>query len=309
MNQLSHPILRRLLMLGIGLGVTLVGYGLIRGGQPVVSPDSVALEEDVLATVNGVAIRVERFAQMVATIEHDRRGQALDGEQRRWLLDQVIADELLLQRALTLGLARADALVRRRLVAALVESITAEASELMPDEAALHKFYYENPQYFRRGVRVELERIFVRSNNSNDAQAQQRAEAARVRLRNGESLTAVQAAFGDEPDVALPSGLLAPEKIREYLGPTAARTAQELEPGAVSKPVRVSGGYEVMRVTRQEAGGVAPFDTVRDSVIAEYRRSAAAAALKKYIEELRAAAEIQVNEAALAATARAEAQE
>lgn len=301
-KSVSRLALRRgLLAFGVGLGVTLVGYGLIRGERPGMSVRGPETIGDTLAMVNGVPIGAERFERMVATLELDRRGQKFDAVQRRWLLDQLIADELLLQRAIELGLARDDPLAHRRLVAALVESITTGASDVTPDDEALRRFYAEHPQYFRRGARLELTRIFVRVDGGNEAEARRRAEAARARLRAGEPADRVRAALGNEPVSPLPPDLLPAEAIREYLGPTAARVTQDLEPGAVSDPVRVGGGYEVMRVDRKEPGGAAPFDTVRDSVLAEYRRSAGAAALKQHIEELRAAAEVHVNDAVLAA--------
>jgi hypothetical protein len=173
---------------------------------------------------------------MLAVLDRERRDQYLDGTQRRWLLDQVIADELLLQRALELGLARADPLARRRLVAALVDSITTGASDITPTEEELQKFHAEHPHYFRRGPRLELERIFIRVHGSVEAEARSRAEAVSTRLRTGESVTSVRTALGDEPSTPLSPDLLTVETIREYLGPTAARTAYELEVGAVSDP-------------------------------------------------------------------------
>ena len=288
----------RLLALGVAAGVMMVAYGLTRGWQAKVSsrPAS-ALGADVAATVNGVSITSSRFAVLLSAVGATAEGhQRLDARERSFLLDQVIADELLLQRAVGLGLAEDDPIAHRRLVEVITESITTEASEVSPDGETLRRFYAEHSQLFAREPRLELTHIFVRDSGDGNAAALRRAQLAAQKLRAHEPM---KQGAADEFPMALPSGLIPAKTVRDYLGLTAYRTAQELKPGAVSDPVRVSGGYEVLRVERREPGEIAPFEAVRDSVVQEYRRSAADAALKQYVDKLRAHAAIQINGSAL----------
>jgi peptidyl-prolyl cis-trans isomerase C len=298
---MSAKISVRLLALGVAAGVMMVAYGLTRGWQSKVSsPKAPALSADVVATINGVPITSSRFAILLSAVGATTEGhQMLDPRERSFLLDQVIADELLLQRSVGLGLAEDDPIAHRRLVEVLTESITTEASEVRPDSETLRRFYADHPQLFAREPRLELTHIFVRDSGGGNAGALRRAQIAAQKLRAHEPADRVKEEEADELPMALPSGLIPAETVRDYLGLTAYRTAQELKPGAVSDPVRVSGGYEVLRVESKEPGGIAPFESVRDSVLQEYRRSTADAALKQYVDKLRADAAIQINDSAV----------
>ena len=50
----------------------------------------------------------------------------------------------------------------------------------------------------------------------------------------------------------MPDALLPAQKLLEYLGPTALRTALELEPGAWSEPVRSGSGYHLLHLVDRD---------------------------------------------------------
>jgi parvulin-like peptidyl-prolyl isomerase len=141
---------------------------------------------------------------------------------------------------------------------------------------------------------VRIEEIVVRAEPSRSAEeALTRAREAAGRLRSGEAFSAVEQALGD-PGVPLPEDLLPPKKLLDYLGPTATRTALDLEPGEVSDPVRSAGGFRVLRLVEREPLRAPPFEEIEEEVRAELRRRRGDEALRAYVEDLRGRAEVRI---------------
>ncbi len=285
---------RLLLALGSAGGIALAAFGIVRSGGSA-APDTSA----AVALVNGQPVSRESFARFSAAVAAERRETALDPATRRRLLERVIDEELLFQRGLALGLARHEPSARRSIVAALVASVGADAELGEPDEAALRRFYQEHQERFARPGRVDVEVLFVGIAGQPDALAFRRAEEIARRLRGGEPLERVRE-DADQPLAALPDGLLPFETLRQYLGPTVARSAVELAPGAVGDPVRGGDGYYVLQLREQLPGEIAPFEEVRAQVRSELIRSRGDEALRDYLAELRAGGEVRILDPELA---------
>ena len=249
------------------------------------------LPDDAVARVNGELVLREEYERLVAALASDRRAP-IDAEARRFVLDRMIDEELLVQRGLELGLPRHDRRVRGDLTAALIASVVSESEEQEPDRAELEAFYAENRDFFTRTGRLHLRQVFLRDAQDATARA---AEAAR-RLRAGEPLEAVRDALGDPEVAPLPDGPLPPVKLREYLGPTALRAALELEPGGVSDPVRSGTGHHVLVLVSREPDAAPPFAEIEEVVRAEVKRRGGEQALRDYLDSLRRRADVVVTE-------------
>jgi peptidyl-prolyl cis-trans isomerase SurA len=137
----------------------------------------------------------------------------------------------------------------------------------------------------------------VRADGTRDAaDAFARAREATERLRAGEPVEGVARTLGDRDVAAPPDALLTPTKLREYLGPTPARAALELEAGQVSDPVRAPDGFHVIQVVEREASAVPPLADIEAEVRAEMRRREGDRALRAYLDRLRADADVRVVE-------------
>lgn len=279
---------RLLLVLGVVAGVAAAAVGLVRSGRQ--APE---LSEDDVALVNGERITAEAFAQLEAAVTAERRGTPLDDTQRQRILDRLVDEELLLQRGIELGLARLEPTARRAIVSAVVATVTTDAEAEEPDEDTLRSFYGEASDRFRRPGRVRVEVLFASTGVRPEVQAFERASEAARRLRAGEDFSSVDQALGDPQRSALPGGPLAPETLREYLGPSPAQAAVSLAPGEVSDPVRGGAGYYVLRLVEQLGGELAPFEEVRDRVRSEWLREQGERALGDYLEDLRAQASVE----------------
>lgn len=288
-----HPGERRtraglLLGLGCAAGLSAAAAGLLstRPGDLPVSPR-------VAAWVNGSPIRGEQLAAALAALGTDR-GTAPDDTDRARVLDRLIEEELLVQRGIELGLATHDRRVRRELVMAVMQLAVSEVTAREPTASEVAAFYEANADYFARAPRLRVERIVVRAEpvRSRD-EARARAEAVARRLRSGEGLAEVGRALGD-PAPELPRIPLPSRKLREYLGPTALRTALELGSGEVSDPVPTTAGLEVLVLVERRSGRAPPLGEVEVEVRAELRRRAGDEALRSYLDELRSRARVRI---------------
>ncbi|MEM7410187.1 MAG: peptidylprolyl isomerase [Myxococcota bacterium] len=285
---------RALLWLAVGavVGLLAAAVGLLRSGEV-----GAGLPGNAAASVNGEVIRLEELDRALAALDADRR-EPLGPEERQHVLDRLLDEELLVQRGIELGLVRHDRRVRGDIVAAVIELVVSQADDAEPTQAEVSAFYADNQAYFARTQRLWVRQVWVRGPAlRSEAEASERAQQVVARLRAGESFEAVAEELGDPPVAPVPADLLPTTKLREYLGPTATRTAEALELGATSDPVRGASGYHVLQVVDRAPGFVPPLSEIGDDVRAELRRRSGDEALRRYLEDLRSRADVRIRAA------------
>lgn len=279
-----------LLALGAALGIVVAAAGLVGPGRnlgPTLPPGAVA-------RINGESISTDDYQRLVAALGNDRR-DGIDDAQRRHALDRLIDEELLIQRGLELGLAQHDRKVRADLGAAVIASVVTEYEDLRPSDTELQAFYDEHRDFFTQPGRLRVRQIFCRVVTADDAAAAlERAQEASRRLRAPEAFGVVREALGDPEVSPLPDALLPPAKLVDYLGPTVMRASLSLVIGEVSDPVRSSTGYHVLQVIERQADVTPCLADITPQVLVEFRRRAGEQALRAYLDDLRARAEIAV---------------
>src|SRR5512134_1414340 len=255
---------RALLVAGAALGIALAALGLVRGGT---LPGS-ALESGEVARVNGVAIRSDELERLLGALEADKRSPIGEADRAR-VLARLVDEELLVQRAVEIGLLDSEPGVRKALVQALVDSVVAEAESEEPDPADLRRFYEESRDYFGAGERIRVERLVFRA-GSRPGDPVERARQARQALADGQPLEAVAAALADEPLVPLPASALPAAKLREYLGDDLAQQTLAAPDGVWSEPRESAEGVQLLRVAERQRAESAPFEAVAQQVAAEW---------------------------------------
>lgn len=277
---------RWLLLLGAIGGLAAAAASLLGPAE-----DGGGLPDDAVARVNATLIRSEEYERLLAALEGDRRTPLRD-EDRRRVLDRLIEEELLVQHALALGLARSDRRVRADLVSAVLGSLAVASDGYAPDEDEIRRFYAENRDFFAGPGRLWVRQIFVAVDAAGEEAARERARRAAERLRAGDALDRVRAELGSPEVAPLPDTPLPPAKLREYLGPTALLAAMDLAPGATSDPVRSAQGYHVLALVEREAGGAPPLEEIGPQVRAELRRRNDDRLLRERLDQLRADADV-----------------
>lgn len=294
-KRLGTVRLRRLhgfgLWTGVLLGAGLALYGIVQRPAP---PPTIG-DPAVVALVNGAPISAERYDAALAALAVQERGPKLDTAERRKLLDTLIVEDLLVARALELGLARSEPMARQRLLDAMIEQATADGEERVPDDADLRGYFAAHRDQLAGGDVHQVSSIYVKGDAAGEPQARRIAE----RWRAGETRATLVTEVGSTRAVEPPATALTIASLREYLGPTAARAVQTLGVGQISEPVRVAAGWRIVRLERRERAQPASFEQSKEAVSTLWHREQRARRLARYVQELRTAATVVVDEAAV----------
>lgn len=281
---------RALLGIGAAAGLLLAVAGIVRPGPRF----DANLPAGAAAVVEGTVIEEEAFERAVGLFAADSKNP-IGEDDRRHVLDRMIEEELLVQRARELGIDEHDRRVRTLLVQAMIDAILADAQPSEPTRAELEEFHRENRGYFARTGRVHVRPLRFAKREGEDADGpKRRASEAAARLRADDDLAAVADELADAWIVPMPDGLLPPTKLREYLGPTPTLRAIELEAGDTSEPVPAGRSWFVLRMVDREPEISPPLDEVEGEVRSEMQRRAGDFALRSYLDGLRESAQVHV---------------
>ncbi len=279
-----------MLVAGAVLGLVLVAVNLFqtpKGSDP-------GLSKDMAVSVNGTGILATDFKSTLDRYALSRGG-SLDAADSTRILEAMIDEELLVQRARELGIDRNDRLVRDLMAKTVVEVVAMAAESTEPTPEEIEAFFVANQTLFASPLRVRVREIRVEVNQFRTAvKAGEIARTAADRLKRGDEFSQVNRQTGDRPAEPLPDRLLSESELRRYLGSAAAARALELKPGQVSEPVRSGSSFHVLVMVEGEAPVVPPLTEVEARVKSEMLRRAHLGAIEEYIAELRAAADIQL---------------
>jgi hypothetical protein len=284
------------LLAGAAIGLAIATLGLLERRS-----DDRALPANAAARVGDRLIRRVDYERVLAGVESDLRSP-IDEAMRRRVLDRMIDEELLVQRAIDLGLAVIDRRVRGELTSGIIDSIVSEADAEEPDDRAVAEHFEENVDFFTRPGRLRARTIFFsgRSARANGGDGQpspeQRARRAAERLVAGEPTSEVEASLGDPQVSPLPDVLLPASKVRDYVGPTLLKTIESLEVGAWSEPVESMGGIHLAQLVEREAAIVPRLEDVEELVRQDLKRRRGDDALRRYLDDLRSEIAIEVDE-------------
>ncbi|MCZ6807844.1 MAG: hypothetical protein O7F08_12885 [Deltaproteobacteria bacterium] len=220
-------------------------------------PDTAVPIADVAVWVNDRAVSRESYEQALAAVAGDRKEGTLREEDRQRVLDRLVDQELLIDRAIELGLHERDPQIRNQLVTAMIDFLVRQAEDdaRAADESELREFYRSESFRFERNPQY---RIGVEGSA-----------------------------------IPLPDGFLLAKEIEQRLGPTAASKVTELEVGD-SAVIASSRGDLVVTLIERRGGGVAPFEEAREAVEAAYLRAQGEAAVREFLKRARQRSDIRV---------------
>ncbi len=286
----ASPRARQLLAVGAAAGLILAVAGIVRPGPRF----DVDLPAGTAVVVGGAVIEQEAFERAVGLLAADSKNPIGDAE-RTHVLNRMIEEELLVQRARELGIDEHDRRVRSLLVSSMIDSIVADAQPEEPSRADVERFFEENSGYFARTGRIHVRPLrFAKRDGESEEAVRGRATAASESLRAGDAPATVEAELADPWIVPVPNGLLPATKLREYLGPTPTKRALTLETGGVSEPVKGGRTWYVLRMIDQDPARTPPLDEVESEVRVEMLRRAGDNALRSYLDQLRANADVRI---------------
>jgi len=272
-----HVIGLRCVLAAAGLALALLGSSLLKA--PL-------LNTDVLVWVNQQPITAKHMDFVVQRLGKTSLDE-LSEASRKALLQLLIDEELLLQRAESLGIYREDPGLRKQLVQAVISRVVTEFLNTSVDEQQLRVFYRQH-----RGVFESPKRLAVSALRFSTLAA---AEKARRTLLASEQLSVTEAPIKSALLAHVPSALLPAHMLRRYLGTSLATVELALESGEVTEPVSRADGFYLVYVRRVKPAWIPEFEQVKQEVRAEYLRRGRDWALEKTLATLWASSSVEIN--------------
>jgi hypothetical protein len=278
------PRATRLLLAGAGLGLVGAMWSALGVGS------AVERYGDAIAVVDGTPIARSVFDSAIEGLASAKRTPLTEAEKRE-ALERIIDEELLLQRALELGLGESDPQSRKALVNAMLQFSIADVSRRTPSEAQLKAFYAERPRLIAPQPLLSVRGV------SFSAQGEARARAFKAALDSGTGFDAAVKQAGAE-GLLLPGGPVVPSKIAEYAGASVRDAALSLQPGQSIGPLAIANRLVFVHLVERTETPPPPLDAVRDIVLEEWQKREIEKAFAAYVEGLRRKARISYDAAA-----------
>lgn len=229
---------------GVLMGLILAGYSLFTAR----SASTLFVPAEDVALVNQQPVSRSDYLALLQTLYGVDLAHASAG-QRHKVLEDMIREELFVQRGKELDIAATDPDVRSALVNAVELEIAENAITTSPGEPALRQFYEAHrDRYVSEGIMRVKDVVFA---TAADAQA---------RLNGRDSGKSA----GDEFYFA----------AKIHLGDTLFASARELADGTVSAPIALADGVHILEMQSNRRPVPFDFAAARAQVLSDYRNRA-----------------------------------
>lgn len=282
---------RRLRIVGGALGLGLALSGAFASAHPWNRWPA-----GVVARVNGRPILEVQVLEALHRIGIDG-GPGPNDPAKAQLIERLIDEEILVQRAAEVGLIASDRNVSKVLVRAAIDGAVREARSRVPTEHELRAFFDANREVFAGPRQIRVRCLAFGADDASGT-AWRRAEAAAAEIAAGREVSLVAQNSSAGEGICAPEVLQPEAALRRQIGPTLAQAALALSPGGTSTPIRTPGGIYVLQLAAEEAAPAPPFETMRERVRTEWLRRAGDEALRLLLDRLRARATITLSEQA-----------
>jgi parvulin-like peptidyl-prolyl isomerase len=248
--------------LGAVIGLVIAGFGLFsaRGTATNTVPS-----EDI-ALVNQRPVLRSDFVTQLESETGETFEQATRAQQLK-VLDEMIREELLVQRGLELDFAETDQMTRNALAAAMDQQVLAEVTTSQPSEQQLREYFDKNPTRYASDGILTVRHLVLPITGG----AVQKAQEAVAALRANTPVEQVMTRYGlTEPRNDGDEFYFA---TKIHLGDAVYAEALKLKEGEVSEPLQTANGIHVVRVIKNKVPVPLPFERARLQVMTDYKKA------------------------------------
>ena len=289
---------RSVAMLAAGAltGLVIAGYGLFTAK----GTRSRAVPPEAIALVNQRPILRSDFMTQTQTQFTVPFAEATR-EQRHQVLEDMINEELVVQRGLEIDLPSYDPEVRAALVAGVELEVTADVLARQPTPAELHAYYAAHKDRYSSDGVMQLRDLVAKTEPAQPATtALAAAGQAIAALRRGEALEAAIYRFhltdsgrfmeGGHVD----TGGLFQFAVRAKTDDATYRATLPLKEGEISEPITLADGVHLIVMIKHRFPVAQTFEQASDRVWADVKKAAQAQVVAANIAYLRSRADILV---------------
>jgi parvulin-like peptidyl-prolyl isomerase len=273
-----------LMAMGAVLGLGIAGFGLFKSGgtsSTVVAPENIA-------TVNQRPILQTDFVAQLESLYSIPIAQATR-EQKLQVLNDMIKEELLVQRGMALDFEGTDPDVRAALVAGVEQQVAANVTASEPADKVLQAYYdAHKANYVTDGSMTAIDLVAPAADVA-------KAKAAAQAIRADGAANALT--------IAAPFGLVSSKKLngqefnfaaKIHLGPALYAVAEKLKNGEVSEPVLDGRQVHVVAMIDNDPSLALDFKGARERVLADYKRDEIARVQTAQVKFLRSKAQVLI---------------
>ena len=253
-----------------------------------------------IAKVNDQYINEDQFLKYAITLGADFKAEE-DEELIDLVLERMIEEELLVQRAIELKLHQQDIQVRKVLIEQIIEFIL-QLENLNPSDEQLKQYFINNIGKYSSDVELKIDSIFLKSKSEGSAMlgSEYDFELHQNELDNVKSFietydfSAAKQKFNESGFFIIPNGLIKYKDCIQYLGPTICNNLKSLNPGTVTEPVFYNNGFYFLKLVeiKKSLAEAKDFSKFREQIIFDYQNYEDDQAFIKYIEFLKSRASI-----------------
>ena len=273
-------VTRSMVLCAIGavVGLAIAGVGLFSARGTAthnVPPEDIAL-------VNQRPVLRSDFVTQLEGETGESFDQATRAEKLK-VLDEMIREELLVQRGLELDFAETDQMTRNALAMAMDQQALAEATTSQPSEQQLREFFNKNPaRYASDGILTVRHLVLpvapaggagggAAGGDRGGEQAMQKAREAVTALRANMPVEAVMTKFGlTEPRNDGDEFYFA---AKIHLGDAVYAQALRMKEGEVSEPLQAADGIHIVQVIKDKVPVPLSFEHARLQVLTDLKNA------------------------------------
>ena len=278
---------------GALIGLAFAGYSLFTAKGTRTS----TVPPEAMALINGRPILRSDFTTQVQA-QFSVPFEETTAVQRRKVLDDMIAEELSVQRGVEIDLPSFDPEVRAAMVAGVELEVTANVLAQQPSREQLRQWYGTHKEQYASDASFRLSDLVARTGPTRDAaKAAGDAAQAVTALRSGQSPGQVAKGFGLEDSGRVdPATAVLDFAAKAKLEAPVYAAASRLAAGGVSDPVAATDGIHVVVMIEHRASEPQAFEAVADRVWTDYKKAAQDQVLRSNVDFLRGRADIQLSD-------------
>ena len=236
------------------------------------------------AKIEDTSIPMEKYLTQLDGLSKDKRSP-LTQKDKEYVLERMIEEELLIKRAIDLGMLNDNPMARGTIVQQMIKTIIAENARYEISDSELESFFQENSGFFTKSSRLRIQQIYFSNEQLKDDSLVVAIKAYDL-LKRGDDFESVSK-LGSPSALKIPNSLMTLSKVREYIGPSLMNLARELEINSFTSPIEVSGGYKIIYLIDKEMASPPQFNDIKASVSSEFLKRKDDQSLRSYLENLK----------------------
>jgi hypothetical protein len=270
----SNQFINLFLVVVMTIGIILAAISMVR--------ETNFSEGDWIAKVDGIPISRAKYLLQLEGLNIDKVN-ALTKQDELYVLERMIEEELLIRRAVDLGLLKTNTMIRGTIIQQMINSIISDNALKPIAEVELRNFFKENISFFTSANKLRIRQLYFKG---NEKVSFRKAQKSFINLQNGMPFEEVSV-DGDETTLQIPDTLMTLAKVREYVGPSMMNLAKKLNPGEFTTPKKVSNGYRIIYLVEREDAIPPNFETAKNLIKAEFSKRRDDLSLRSYLDKLK----------------------